>query len=70
MAAKKLRLFVWENVLTDYTDGMMFAVAKNVEEARKKIKETCSYVPDNDLAKNPVEVDLTQPSAFLCWGGG
>jgi hypothetical protein len=34
-SAPKLRLYVWENVLTDYTDGIMFALAESVEQARE-----------------------------------
>lgn len=37
MPRKKLKLYVWEGVLTDYTDGVMFALAHNVEEAREVI---------------------------------
>jgi hypothetical protein len=33
--APKLRLYVWENVLIDYTDGIMFALAESVEQARE-----------------------------------
>jgi len=30
---KELKLYVWDNVLTDYTDGVAFALAYDVEEA-------------------------------------
>jgi len=36
---KKLKLFVWENIRRDYTAGIGFAMAHNIEEARQKIKE-------------------------------
>ena len=29
----KLKLFVWENVLTDYTSGMICTLAENLEQA-------------------------------------
>lgn len=32
-----LRLFVWEGVLTDYTDGIMFALADSADQARDMI---------------------------------
>jgi len=35
--AKKLQLYVWEGVLCDYTDGIMFALAHDVEEAKLAI---------------------------------
>lgn len=34
----KLKLFVWTEVLTDYTNGIIFTLAKNVEEAREIIE--------------------------------
>jgi hypothetical protein len=30
-----LKLYVWKNVLGEYYYGIMFALAKNVEEAKK-----------------------------------
>ena len=35
--SKKLKLFVWESVLIDCTDGIMFALASSVSEARNAI---------------------------------
>lgn len=35
--SNSLKLYVWENVLTDYTSGIMFALATSVEEARELI---------------------------------
>ena len=34
---KDLKLFIWKDVLADYTGGIAFALAENVEEARKII---------------------------------
>ena len=67
-SSKALKLFVWEEVLTDYTDGVMFALAENVQEARAKIKEHTSYVPDNDLEKEPKVYESSV--GFAVWGGG
>jgi len=36
---KKLKLFVWEGIRRDYTAGIDFAMAYDIEEARQKIKE-------------------------------
>lgn len=33
-----LKLFVWEYVLTGYSDGIMFALATDVDSARELIK--------------------------------
>jgi hypothetical protein len=35
LPAPRLRLYVWEGILTDYTDGIAFALAPSVEEARR-----------------------------------
>jgi hypothetical protein len=34
-----LKLFVWEDVLSDYTDGIMFALAESVDDARSIIMD-------------------------------
>lgn len=72
-----LKLFVWEGVLTDYTDGIMFALAPDVEAARAaiiakhleawSIKEPSRQVV-NDLKAEPKVVTATE--GFLEWGGG
>lgn len=33
-----MKLFIWDDVLTDYTPGIMFAIAPNVEDARKQLR--------------------------------
>jgi len=35
----KLKLFVWENIRRDYTAGIGFAMAHDIDEARQMIKE-------------------------------
>jgi len=62
-----LKLYVWEGVLTDYSDGMMVALAPNLAEARKLLKEKCAYIPEGDLEKEPKEV--CRPEGFIVWGG-
>lgn len=68
MARKKLKLYVWQNVLTDYTDGVMFALATSPEEARKLLLAGTSYLPKEDLDKEPDVYET--PVAFSVWGGG
>ncbi len=72
-----LKLFIWENVLTDRTSGIAFALAENVEEARKiifeKFEETTEgYINDTllkaDLSDEPKIVDTK--NGFYVWGGG
>lgn len=63
-----LRLYVWEGVLFDYTDGIMFAYATSVEHARSLILEQCDWVPSADLMTQPREI--IAPEAVVLWGGG
>ena len=65
---RNLKVFVWEDVLADYTNGMMFAIAENVEEARKLLIAKCSYIPTQDLYSKPKII--TTKDAFYVWGGG
>ena len=72
---KNLKLYVWEDVLEDYTKGVMFALAKNVEEARKVIldksekeDEYMSKILQSDLASEPKVIDSLE--GFYVWGGG
>lgn len=65
-----LRLYVWANVLRDYTAGVMFALASSPEAARKAIIKA---YPDydtvvSDLASEPQVVTKTE--GFAVWGGG
>lgn len=64
----ELKLFVWEKVLVDYTDGIMFALAKDVDQARNIIRKRArEYYIDDDLEKEP-EV-YTDPVGFFIFGG-
>ena len=72
---KDLKLFIWKDVLTDYTSGIAFALAENVEEARKiifaKFEEEEQYLSDTlkaDLSDEPEIVDTKD--GFYVWGGG
>ena len=65
-----MKLYVWEDVLTDYTSGMMFALADSADDARVQLIEQCDYLPTGDLAKEPRVFDTTDRVAFIVWGGG
>lgn len=67
---KKLKLYVWEEVLCDYKPGIMFAIASSIENARKQILEKEEFVIPEDLEKIPDEYDFTLPHAWVLWGGG
>ena len=60
------KLYVWENVLYDNKDGMMIAIAENVEEAREMLLKECNYIPDFDIKKRPKII--RSKKAFVIWG--
>lgn len=68
--AKKLKLFVWEGVLRDYTSGVMFALAKDKESARQAILKKIDYsdTAKADLMGEPIVVSKCE--GFAVWGGG
>lgn len=70
---KKMKLFVWPNVLSDYTPGIMFALAHDVDEARQMIMNSEKDLAfwerfERELASQPDVYD--QPIGFALWGGG
>ena len=67
---KKLKLFVWKEALCDYTDGVMFALARDVDEARQMLLE---MHPDSSMVRADISLDpdvYDSPFAFALWGGG
>lgn len=66
---KKLKLYVWENVLRDYTPGIAFALAYDELEARELIYAQKPTVANTgDLDKEPQVFE--SPKGFALWGGG
>lgn len=75
---EKLKLFVWEGVLTDYTSGIVFALAYNKEHARALVAEKYSSGYQDktrrrqeilkEISSAPEEVET--PEAFYLHGGG
>jgi hypothetical protein len=63
-----LKLYVWDDVLYDYTSGIMFAVASSKKEARAALLKKCDYIPEHDLRKKPKV--YTGRIARAVWGGG
>lgn len=47
MAEKRLKLYIWECIFTDYFPGMAVALAYDVREAREAIAESQGYVASN-----------------------
>lgn len=68
MKLPKLQLYVWEDVLSDYTDGVMFALATSEDEAKAMILKHSHYVPDHEFSKSPKVFDA--PVGYAIWGGG
>ena len=64
-----MKVYVWDSVLWDYTPGFMFAIANSVDEARAQLLQKDSCIPEEDIAQEPRELDLSEPVAFVLWGG-
>jgi len=65
--AKKLKLYVWEDVLRDYSTGIAFAFAENSAEARQLVCKKLGYNHE-DLCAEPREVSAKE--GFVKYGGG
>jgi hypothetical protein len=66
------KLYVWEDVLTDWSSGMMVAYARSLKEAREQIIKACGYNSDQvkrELAKAPTHTVSGKSKGFLIWGG-
>jgi len=67
---KKLKLFVWRGVLTDYTSGIAFALAETEQEAREMLlKKEDALSMDSDFNGKKPEV-YEDKKCFTLWGGG
>lgn len=70
---KRLKMYVWRGVLTDYTSGIAVALAHDEDEARKVIlRDAEDFAKEqlaNDIAKAPNEV-YSKASGVHVWGGG
>lgn len=65
--AKKLKLYVWEDVLRDYSTGIAFAYAENSSEARILVCKKLGYNHE-DLCAEPREI--SEKEGFVKYGGG
>ena len=75
----KMKLFVWDNVLTDYTDGLIVAYAANIKDARNVVRLESGLVEfwnRDDSAVYRI-VHETEPTVYdgnmaarIMWGGG
>lgn len=60
----KLKLYVWEGVFTDYTSGIAFAMARDVDHARRLIAK------EMGLTESDKSELCTTPKAYSCPHGG
>jgi len=65
---KNLKLYVWEDVLCDYTCGVIFALAETLDEAKELVNEESEYNLDWEMEKEPKIIE--NKFAFSLWGGG
>ena len=64
-----MKVFIWENVLTDYTDGMAVAYAETLEEALDLFDDLTVA----GLGSPTKVIDCSsdkEPFASRVWGGG
>jgi len=66
----KLKLFVWEDVLSDFTSGIAFAIAETEQEAREILlnKESC-LASDASFNGHKPKV-YNDKMCYTLWGGG
>lgn len=69
-----MNLYVWEDVLTDYTSGMVVVIAKNLQQALETLKntdETAVYCIRHTPPTQVIPLNRNTPSqAWRVWGGG
>lgn len=53
MSKKTLKLYVWEGVLTDYSEGLVFALAESAKEAREMVRKSHGDGVVKELDKKP-----------------
>jgi hypothetical protein len=67
-----VKLFVWENVLTDYSSGMIIALAPDLEAALQLAPDSAAIRSDMG-AVTPEVIEVTtdsEPRFWHIWGGG
>lgn len=68
---KKLKLYVWDgdDILRDYTPGMICILAHSIHEARKILFKKYDFQYYVDETRKPYKI-ITKPEAFAVSGGG
>ena len=69
MKPRKLKMFIWQDVLTDYTSGMVAIYAYDLEHALKIArKKFDKYVVDGFAGVKPIV--CSKPDGYYVYGGG
>ncbi len=63
----KLKLYVWEEFAPDYSEGLAFAIAENIEEAQEILLEKRDYSDTKDWG--PVKEFPIKKIGFYVNGG-
>lgn len=63
--AKKLKLYVWEEYAPDYSPGLAFAIAENVNDTYAMLKEKEQFLCDCGPV---VEYDIEKIAFARCGG--
>ena len=72
---KTMKLYLWENVLCNYTCGVIFSIAESLEDARRVAREAhkntyfTSSIESDKLEPTKI-LDLDKEFGFCLWGGG
>ena len=67
---KQLKLYVWENVLSDYTPGMVCILAYDLENAKEVFKK--KFPDEGDVLDDFFGCEhkvIKKPDAFYVYGG-
>lgn len=74
MAKQLMKLYVWQDVLCDYTAGMIVALAPDMETALALAREQSSFGAGDMGRETPEVTDLgwvnAKPKLWLVHGGG
>lgn len=68
-----MKLFIWEDVLTDYSSGMIVALAEDFSDAIKDIRERHGDSAAEETSQRCKVIDCEtqeKPISFVVYGGG
>lgn len=72
MPKKKMKLFVWPGVLTDWSSGIAFALAESPEEAKAIL--VTRGLPERHWQGTMIDgvepQEFNEPCGFFVFGGG